>query len=237
MLTTAANVLQIALIDNGPSALDRLQQALEQNGHLCYRYATSLELMSALRRETFDLLVMNFTGQQASEAEVTEWISSSLTDPVAPFMLEEGASRNPGQTPEPLVIDSLVPPCSHRARTRVDALLCRRSTEALPAQSGYSFGPYEFDRHADALTLRGSHVTLTSKEYALSLLLFRNCGRALSRDYMMDVVWRSNAKLSTRTLDMHISRIRAKLKLVENGYHLRTLFGRGYQLERRQIIP
>ena len=62
--------------------------------------------------------------------------------------------------------------------------------------------------------------------------MFRNRDRTLSRSYIMETVWRTNVPLATRTLDMHVSRIRSKLALKpENGFRIFTVFGYGYRLE------
>jgi DNA-binding response OmpR family regulator len=114
---------------------------------------------------------------------------------------------------------------------RVEALL--RRTSAQPVDSRIeTYGPYVFDRLDETVTLNGEPVVLTSKEFALARLFFANKHKPLSRRYLMETVWKSVAELSTRTLDMHVSRIRAKLNLrSDNGYRLQTVFGYGYRLE------
>ncbi len=75
-------------------------------------------------------------------------------------------------------------------------------------------------------------LRMTAKEFELADLFFRNRDRTLSRNYIMETIWRTNAALATRTLDMHISRVRSKLDLKpENGFRIFTVFGYGYRLE------
>jgi DNA-binding response OmpR family regulator len=75
-------------------------------------------------------------------------------------------------------------------------------------------------------------VELTAKEFELAELLFKNRDRSLSRAYIMETIWRTNVDLATRTLDMHVSRLRSKLLLKpENGFRIFTVFGYGYRLE------
>jgi DNA-binding response OmpR family regulator len=82
------------------------------------------------------------------------------------------------------------------------------------------------------LTVEDKIVTLTAKEFELADMFFRNRDRTLSRNYIMETIWRTTAALATRTLDMHISRVRAKLDLKpENGFRIFTVFGYGYRLE------
>ena len=113
---------------------------------------------------------------------------------------------------------------------RVDALL--RRAHVTPRQDEQAFGPYRFDLRNERVSLYGTDVMLTGKEFALALLFFNSLHKPLSRRYIMARIWKSMADLSTRTLDMHVSRIRAKLKLcADNGYRLETVFGYGYRLE------
>jgi DNA-binding response OmpR family regulator len=67
----------------------------------------------------------------------------------------------------------------------------------------------------------------------VALTLFRNLNRALSRSYLLDTIWGSDPDLSSRTLDMHISRVRSKLNLrPDAGFRLTPVYSYGYRLER-----
>ncbi len=115
---------------------------------------------------------------------------------------------------------------------RVNALL-RRAYPAQGAGPIETFGDYTFNLPAETITVRGEAVTVTAKEFALGLLLFRNIQRALSRAHILEAVWGRNPDLLTRTLDMHVSRVRSKLNLrPENGFRLIPVYSYGYRLER-----
>jgi len=115
---------------------------------------------------------------------------------------------------------------------RVNALL-RRAYPAKAAEGVETFGDYGFNAPAETVSVGGETVNLTAKEFGLALLLFRNTHRALSRAHILEAVWGRNPDLATRTLDMHISRIRTKLNLrPENGFRLSPVYSYGYRLER-----
>lgn len=71
------------------------------------------------------------------------------------------------------------------------------------------------------------------KESELAIYFFQNIGALMSRAHLMQVVWGSSADLDTRTVDVHISRLRNKLQLTaENGWRLTSVYHQGYRLER-----
>jgi DNA-binding response OmpR family regulator len=85
--------------------------------------------------------------------------------------------------------------------------------------------------------LNGESIKLTSKEFQLAVLFFENINRPLSRGYIFSQVWSSANDLETRTLDMHMSRVRSKLALrPENGFVIQTVFGFGYRMDTYQDV-
>jgi DNA-binding response OmpR family regulator len=108
----------------------------------------------------------------------------------------------------------------------------RRSNSPASEARFEDYGAYRFDKLREAVLFNEEEVKLTAKEFALARLFFQNQHRALSRAYILEMLWNSVADLPTRTLDMHISRIRSKLHLrPESGYRLLPIFGYGYRLE------
>jgi DNA-binding winged helix-turn-helix (wHTH) protein len=95
------------------------------------------------------------------------------------------------------------------------------------------FGEFEFELGSKQVIVRGTAVTLTRKAFELALLLFRHLGQPLSRAYILEAIWRQDIEIPSRTMDTHVSMLRAKLELrPENGYRLTPIYGYGYRLER-----
>lgn len=111
---------------------------------------------------------------------------------------------------------------------RVAALLRRfgQNTESIVA------GPFKLDR-TEALAERcGEAISLTRKDFELAWFLFNNVGRLLSRDALLSEVWGVNAEVNTRTVDMHISRVRKRMRITpDSGYRIKTIYQHGYRLE------
>jgi two-component system, OmpR family, response regulator RegX3 len=115
---------------------------------------------------------------------------------------------------------------------RIRAVL-RRGNEAgedLPAS--LDAGPVRMDVERHVVTVRGQDVAMPLKEFELLELLLRNVGRVLTRGQLIDRVWGSNYVGDTKTLDVHIKRLRAKVEPdPANPVHLVTVRGLGYKFE------
>lgn len=110
------------------------------------------------------------------------------------------------------------------------AALWRRSATEQPLCM--VMGPVNLDIDNRRATVDGEEVKLTPTEFKLAVCVFSNIGKLLSRDYLLREVWGVNAELDTRTVDMHMSRVRKILKIGPNmGYCIKTVYRHGYRLE------
>ncbi|MGB5448213.1 MAG: winged helix-turn-helix domain-containing protein, partial [Woeseiaceae bacterium] len=84
------------------------------------------------------------------------------------------------------------------------------------------------------VSLNGEKLNLTNREFELALFFFRNTGKMMSRNHLLEAIWGiENKSVSTRTVDTHVSRLRKKLKLrEENGWILSAIYQHGYRIER-----
>ena len=99
-------------------------------------------------------------------------------------------------------------------------------------RDSYSFPPYKIDTKLRRLSFNGELVEMTQKEFELALFLFKNLGRVISRGHLLEMVWGTSAKLNTRTVDTHISRLRTKLDLDnQDNWQLISVYRHGYRLE------
>ena len=113
---------------------------------------------------------------------------------------------------------------------RIHALL-RRGTDPMPL-AVVTLGGIQIDLSTQRATSGGLVVELTNRELELAVFMLRNHGRLLTRQELLEKVWRTSANVITRTVDTHISRLRAKLGLTpENGFDLSTVYHKGYRLE------
>jgi two-component system, OmpR family, response regulator RegX3 len=115
---------------------------------------------------------------------------------------------------------------------RIRAVLRRRG-EAEPTQDAVlAAGPVRMDVERHVVAVDGETVALPLKEFDLLELLLRNAGRVLTRGQLIDRVWGSDYVGDTKTLDVHVKRLRAKLEPdPANPKYLLTVRGLGYKLE------
>ncbi|MFZ9840767.1 MAG: response regulator [Candidatus Nanopelagicales bacterium] len=115
---------------------------------------------------------------------------------------------------------------------RIKAVL-RRAGEVVENDSDViEIGPIRIDVERHAVSVSGEPVKLPLKEFDLLLMLMRNAGRVLTRGQLIDRIWGSDYVGDTKTLDVHVKRLRAKIETdPANPIHLLTVRGLGYKFE------
>ncbi|WP_232624512.1 response regulator transcription factor [Paraburkholderia ginsengisoli] len=202
-------------------------------GHTCHGFSKGQALVHALRRETFDLLLLDWGIPDMTGKAVLEWVKQSGPErlPVI-FMTAYGREDDITSILNAGADDYLVKPVTAGVLLARVAAVLRRTYALNPVAPKEVFGEFEFDLPLGQATKSGVRVPLTQREFALALLLFQNLGRPLSRAHITELVWKQAADIPSRTMDTHVSLLRSKLGLrPENGYRLAPVYGYGYRLE------
>lgn len=226
--------MRIAIADDDRAILEQISAGLEHAGHDTEKFRNGTDVQTALKRETFDVVLLDWNMPGMTGLEVIVWAQEAL-DQKPPFILL--TSRQDKQDVirglEMGAVDYIVKPEDDdiiRARVETAARQTTAPIEAEPRQE--EFGNIKLDRREKSVTMAGNPVHLTAKEFDLLNLFLSNLDRPLSRGYLFSQVWGGAANLETRTLDMHVSRLRTKLQLKpENGFVIRTVFGFGYRMD------
>lgn len=127
--------------------------------------------------------------------------------------------------------DYVTKPFSHRELVaRIRAVLRRGQETEIDADAALSAGGVRMDVDRHETTVRGEPVQLALKEFELLEVLLRNAGRVLTRGQLIDRVWGADYVGDTKTLDVHVKRLRAKLEEdPANPALLVTVRGLGYK--------
>lgn len=110
---------------------------------------------------------------------------------------------------------------------RVNALLRRLAAPAVTSGSTLTAGPVSIDRSSHRVSVDGKDVELTATEYKLLLTLVERRGRVQTRPQLLETVWEAQPDIQTRTVDMHVQRLRTKLG--DSGDLIETVRGFGYR--------
>jgi two-component system, OmpR family, phosphate regulon response regulator PhoB len=117
---------------------------------------------------------------------------------------------------------------------RVSGLLRRLGSPAVSAGSTLTAGPLVIDRSAHRASVHGQELSLTATEYKLLLTLVERRGRVQSRPQLLEIVWEAQPDIQTRTVDMHVQRLRTKLGDV--GRLIETVRGFGYRFKGNERV-
>lgn len=124
------------------------------------------------------------------------------------------------------------PYSSRELVARIRAVLRRHSDADLATDGILTAGPVRMDIERHIVTINGQTQALPLKEFELLEFLIRNSGRVLTRSQLIDRVWGSDYFGDTKTLDVHIKRLRAKIEAdPANPVSIQTVRGLGYKFE------
>ncbi len=231
-----ARVLRVLVVEDEPDIAALVAYQLTREG---YRVETALdgdEAVAAIGRELPDLVVLDRMLPGLSGDEILRGLRAESRTRRLPVLLLT-ARREEGDRIEGFELgadDYLTKPFSPRELAlRVRSIL--RRSEGGPADSGgrlLTLGRLVLDEVAHDVTLNGELLDLTPTEFRLLQTLLSARGRTQSRQRLLEQVWEVQPevaeRLQTRTVDMHIHRLRGKLG--EMGDYLETVRGFGYRL-------
>lgn len=233
MVTCCLRAMRIAVVDDEREITRYLAAALPEKGLLVEAFSNGAALKTAIARDTFDAVVIDWNMPGESGLEIVRGVTATLADP-PPFLMMTSRSDEADIVAglEAGASDYIVKPVTISVLCARIAAAVRDRSRAVQQTVG-KFDGYTIDRAMQSIQLHRQTIKLTPKEFQLAAVLFDNLDRPLSRSYLLAQVWSAVAGIETRTLDVHISRIREKLKLSpENLYVLQTVFGFGYRLSR-----
>lgn len=226
--------MHIAVVDDDPDAIQFVRDIMHAQGHVCTGFSSGMSALAMLRRDAFDVLFLDWYLPDVSGIELLKRIKINGGNAMGIVMLTNQADKEAIAGALRAGADDYIvkPETASVILARTEAVFrrihCADDTERI-----FKSGVHRFDRLTETVSFNGQSISLSSKEFALALLLFDNIHRPLSRGYILETIWHADPDLPTRTLDMHISRIRTKLGLrPENGFRLAALSGYGYRLER-----
>lgn len=228
--------MRVALLEDENEQVERISRLLEGVGHGVHAFSRGRALLNALRTESFDLIMLDWEVPGQSGFEVLESLRAR-TAPHIPvlFLTHRDSEADVVRALQAGADDFLIKPARDRELlARLDAL-ARRYGSHGPVSDVIELSPFRVDCANNRIERDGKPLELTRREFEVAALLFRNLGQVMSRGHIMEAVWGQRDATTTRTVDMHVSRVRQVLGLsAAIGLRLTAIYGFGYRLERVQ---
>jgi two-component system phosphate regulon response regulator PhoB len=222
---------RILVVEDEQDLADLIRHALEREKHMIVDTVTSGDAaLQLVAQRVPDLILLDLNLPGVDGFEVCRLLRARPTTSHVPIIMLTARAGEPDRIAglDLGADDYIVKPFSLRElAARVRAVLRRRQPHAAPPLSLYRGKHLVADFDAVAVQVNGQAVRLTRREFELLRCLVENRNRVLSRDRLLEIVWGYDQFIETRSVDVHIGRLRAKLGPA--GNQIETVVGLGYR--------
>lgn len=223
---------RILLVEDEESFSDPLSYLLGKEGFDVTVAADGLEAIAEFDRVGADLVLLDLMLPGASGTEVCRQLRAKSNVPI--IMLTAKDSEIDKVVGLELGADDYVtkPYSSRELLARVRAVLRRNAEPDDLMDSVIEAGGVRIDVDRHVASVRGEELSLPLKEFELLEMLVRNAGRVMTRGQLIDRIWGQDYVGDTKTLDVHVKRLRSKIEEEPSRpRHLVTVRGLGYKFE------
>jgi two-component system alkaline phosphatase synthesis response regulator PhoP len=211
---------KILIVEDEPDIAQLVKLYLEKEGFHTNVAKSGGEALKLIKSERPNLLILDLMLPEMDGIEVCKKIRTAPDTALLPIiMLTAKAEESDTIIGLELGADDYVTkPFSPKALvSRVKALFRRLERTDDPKQSSFSFGLLLMDLSRHEVTVKGNEVSLTAKEFGLLEHLLRHPGRVLTRDVLLNAIWGYDYYGTTRTVDVHIRRLKLKIPLLDDA--------------------
>jgi len=229
---TSSTGERVLVVDDEPDIVALVAYHLARSGYAVSTATNGAEALTIARRDKPSLIVLDLMLPGLSGLEVMEQLRGDpATSRIAVLMLT--ARREEADRIQGLAMgadDYLTKPFSPQELVlRVTAILRRVKAGGDDGSGIQKIGPLKIDSNAHRVTVDEQELDLTPTEFKLLLLLAERKGRVQPRNLLLEIVWEAAPDIQTRTVDMHVQRLRAKLGPA--GELIETVRGFGYRIK------
>ncbi len=216
-------MIRILAVDDEKPIAELLRLSLKQAGYECICAYDGIRAADLIEKETFDLILLDIMLPGIDGFELMEYIRATGIPVI--FLTAKNAVTDRVRGLRLGAEDYMVKPFDVlELLARVEGVLRRHGK----LQTFLQIGDLQFNTLSMQVFRAGQEVLLTRKEYELALLFAQNRGVVLSKNTIYERIWGGEFPERTRTVELHIQRMRKKLGWTE---HIRPVFGMGYRLE------
>jgi two-component system, OmpR family, response regulator RegX3 len=224
--------MNIVFLEDDTSFAADIVLKLQAAGHQITHFTSGRACLKALNESQYDLALLDWQVPDMTGSEILQSLKIKGNCPPVIFLTGRDAEEDVVAMMNAGADDYIVkPPSTNVLIARINALY-RRANPQQAELLVKTFGNLIIDFAKRNFTIDDNAIKLTEKEIDLALCFFSQVGVLLSRAHLTKVVWGTTPDIDTRTLDVHVSHLRNKLKLMpEHGWRLVSVYHQGYRLE------
>ncbi|KAB7616018.1 phosphate regulon transcriptional regulatory protein PhoB [Amylibacter sp. SFDW26] len=224
---------KVLIVEDEPSQLELLSYNLSVDGYDVYKAETGEEGLLVLEETEIDLILLDWMLPQTSGLEICRQIKRNKETKTIPVIMltARGEEDDKIRGLDTGADDYVVKPYSIKElMARVRANLRTKSSSIGINVLSYELLSMDLTRHVVSI---GSQVVhLGPLEFKLLRVLLEAPSRVFSRDQLLERVWSNSLEVETRTVDVHIGRLRKQLNAISEDEYIRTVRGFGYSLDK-----
>jgi DNA-binding response OmpR family regulator len=222
---------EILIIEDETDIADLMAYTLAKDGYHVLKSRNGTEGLHIARKKVPDLIILDLMIPGLDGLEVCKQIRSDRDLKEVPIIMVTAKAEEIDRVVglELGADDYITKPFSPKELAARVKVLFRRIGREAPRESRFTYGPLLLDVTRHEVTVQGREVRLTAKEFGLLKRLLENQGRVLTREVLLDAVWGYDADVTTRTVDVHVRRLREKIPLLSQA--IVTVKSLGYKLK------
>jgi two-component system OmpR family response regulator len=222
--------MRVLIVEDDLEASDAMATGLAEAGHECTAAADGEAGLAAAGGEAFDVLIVDRMMPRLDGISMVERLRAGGDQTPVLFLSALGEIHDRVSGLKAGGDDYLVKPYAFAELiARVEALARRRETGSV--QTVLKVGDLEMDLLGREVRRAGREIDLQPREFQLLEFLMRNAGQSVTRTMLLEKVWEYHFDPQTNVIDVHISRLRAKIDKGFERAMLQTVRGAGYRLE------
>jgi DNA-binding response OmpR family regulator len=227
-----ANKVKVLVVEDEASIRRFITLNLETAGYEVGEAASGEEALALLAAFQPDVVVLDLMLPGIDGLDVCRHIRETMPEPLVIMLTAKAQDTDKIMGLELGADDYMVKPFNpFELIARIKAML-RRRDRFEDGRTVYVYGDLSLDTAAGRLLKNGAEVELTPTEYSLLKMFMENPGKALKRDELLNTVWGADYFGDTKTLDVHIRRLREKIEdNPSEPRYVKTVWGSGYRWE------
>ncbi len=222
--------MKILVVEDDPEAAAYMVKAFQESGHVADHAPDGLEGYALAREETYDVLVVDRMLPKLDGLSLIRSLREQKVETPVVILSALGQvddrvkglrAGGDDYLPKPYAFSELL--------ARVEVLSRRRHAPAAE-QTTYRVGDLELDRLAHSATRGGKEIALQPREFRLLEYLMKHAGQVVTRTMLLENVWDYHFDPQTNVIDVHVSRLRAKVDKGHAAQLIHTIRGAGYMI-------